>query len=69
MVANFVLCNNESKSPSYTKFSQKLLYTANVLSVESTDNACKPNPNSTFSDFNRLKSVIKKFYLHAIFEM
>ena len=32
-------------------------------------NACEPNPNSTCSDFNRLKSVIKNFYLHAIFKM
>ena len=29
-------------------------------------NACKPNPKTTSSDFNRLKSVTKIFCFHAI---
>ena len=31
-------------------------------------NAWDPNLNTTYSDFNGLKSAIKNFYLHAIFK-
>ena len=37
--------------------------------LNSQMNACKPNLNTTCSDFNRLKSVLKNFYLHAIFKI
>ena len=42
------------------------LYTANVLSAESTDECLQTNPKTTSSNLNRLESVTKIFCFHAI---